>query len=388
MIRESHLQFEVGPIRPPSEARSLLIRATRNCPWNRCKFCPVYKGEKFGVRSVEDIQGDIRVAREIADEIRASAWRLGMGNHLEDAAAVAYRNALNDSYRQVALWLYFGGESAFLQDANTLVMRAPELAEVVRFLRESFPELKRVTSYGRAKTAAKKKPEEYRSLREAGLDRIHIGLETGYDPLLQVIEKGCSAEEQIRGGRMIREAGIELSEYVMPGLGGRRWSREHAEATARVLNEIAPDFIRIRSLIVPPGTSLAEMVDRGEFAPLDEDEVVDEIRHFINELTCSTRIVSDHIMNLLEEVEGSIPGDKPRMLASLERYLALSPEEKLIFRVGRRLAFGGAGPLYRELGDLADDRKRETVQAVLERMNIQSTEDLDRIVNQMREHFI
>ena len=107
----SDLNFEVGPIRPPSEAQSLLIRATRNCPWNRCHFCPVYKGEKFSLRTVEEIKKDILTAREIADEIRAMSWKGGLGDHPQESAAMAYRNAPNDSYRQVALWLYFGGES-------------------------------------------------------------------------------------------------------------------------------------------------------------------------------------------------------------------------------------------------------------------------------------
>lgn len=386
MLR-SDLQFEVGPIRPPSEARSLLIRATRNCPWNRCGFCPVYKGERFSLRSVAEIKEDIRVAREISDDIRASTWRLGMGARPEEVAALAYQHAPNDSYRQVALWRYFGSESAFLQDANTLVMPNSDLVEVIGFLRESFPELKRVTIYGRAKTAAKKSREKYRSLREAGLNRIHIGLETGHDPILEFIEKGCTSEEQVRGGRMIRQSGIELSEYVMPGLGGRRWTREHAEGTARVLNEIEPDFVRLRSLIVPPGTPLSERMSAGEFEPLTEDEVIGEIHLFITQLNCRTRIESDHIMNLLEEVEGTIPEDKTRVLSSLEQYLSLSAEEKLVFRVGRRLAFG-AGPLYRDIRDLEDAEKRNVVEQVLERLCIKSNEDLDRAIERIRESFI
>jgi radical SAM superfamily enzyme YgiQ (UPF0313 family) len=383
----SDLNFEVGPIRPPSEAQSLLIRATRNCPWNRCHFCPVYKGEKFSLRTVEEIKKDILTAKEIADEIRAMSWKGGLGDRPQEAAALAYRNAPNDSYRQVALWLYFGGESAFLQDANTLVMRTPELVAVLKFLRQTFPDLRRVTIYARSHTAARKKPEEYRELNRAGLDRIHIGLETGYDPLLEYIEKGCTAEEEIRGGKMIRESGIELSEYVMPGLGGKKWSREHAEATAAVLNEIDPYFIRIRSLIVSPGTRLGEKLESGEFSTLDEDDVVREIHTFISRLECHARVTSDHIMNLLEEVEGKMPEDKPRMLAALDRYLGLDPDDKLIFRVGRRLAAAG-GSVFRNLDDLDDSDKRQAIEELLERLNIHSSEDLDEAINKIREQFI
>ena len=383
----SDLNFEVGPIRPPSEAQSLLLRATRNCPWNRCHFCPVYKGEKFSLRTVEEIKQDILTAKEIADEIRAMSWKGGLGDRTQEAAALAYRNAPNDSFRQVALWLYFGGESAFLQDANTLVMRTPELVEVLKFLRLTFPELKRVTIYARSHTAARKKPEEYRELNRAGLDRIHIGLETGYDPLLEYIDKGCTAEEEIRGGKMIRESGIELSEYVMPGLGGKKWSREHAEATAAVLTQIDPHFIRIRSLIVPPGSRLSEKMESGEFSPLDEDEVIREIHTFISGLECHSRVTSDHIMNLLEEVEGKLPEDKPRMLAALERYLGLDPEDKLIFRVGRRLAAAG-GSVFRNLEELDDPDKRQAIEELLERLNIHSSEDLNEAITKIREQFI
>jgi len=347
----------------------------------------VYKGQKFSLRSVAEIKEDIRIARDISDDIRASAWRLGMGNQPEEAAALAYQHAPNDSFRQVALWRYFGSESAFLQDANTLVMPTSKLIEVLGFLRELFPELKRVTTYGRAKTAAKKSEEEYRNLREAGLNRIHIGLETGHDTVLEFVEKGCTSEEQVRGGRMIRQSGIELSEYVMPGLGGRRWTREHAEETARVLNDIEPDFIRLRSLIVPPGTPLSERMSGGEFEPLTEDEVIGEIHLLITQLNCRARIESDHIMNLLEEVEGTIPEDKPRMISSLEQYLSLPPEEKLVFRVGRRLAFG-AGPVYRNIRDLRDVEKRNVVEQVLERLRIKSNEDLDRAIERVREGFV
>ena len=186
---------------------------------------------------------------------------------------------------------------------------------------------------------------------------------------------------------MIREAGIELSEYVMPALGGKKWSREHAEATAAVLNEIDPHFIRIRSLVVPPGSKLAEKLAKGEFVPLGEDEVVGEIHDFISRLECRAQVTSDHIMNLLEEVEGRLPEDKPRMLAALERYLGLDPEDQLIFRVGRRLAAIG-GPVFRELDDLDDPEKRQAVEELLERLQIHSPEELDEAINKIRERFI
>ncbi|MFC1929413.1 hypothetical protein ACFLW6_00885 [Chloroflexota bacterium] len=148
--------LELGPIRPPSEAFSLLVRVTRNCPWNRCKFCKTYKGEKFELRSVEEVKQDIKTTKIIHDKIKEMAWRSGYGNNIQETAAKVVNTAPNDSYRNVALWLCAGGKSAFLQDANTLIMPTKDLVEAIRFLKETFPSIERITSYGRSKTAVKK----------------------------------------------------------------------------------------------------------------------------------------------------------------------------------------------------------------------------------------
>ena len=213
--------FELGPIRPPSEAYSLLIRATRNCPWNRCKFCNTYKGGKFQLRAVDEIKRDIETAKLIRDKIKEISWKFGSGDSVNKIASAVFNNLPNAAFRNVALWLYGGGETVFLQDANCLIMRTNELAEVIRFLRETFPEVNRVTSYARAKTAAKKKLDELTELYQAGLSRLHIGLESGYDPLLQYMDKGVTAADHIAGGRKVVESGISLCEYVVLGLGGK-----------------------------------------------------------------------------------------------------------------------------------------------------------------------
>ncbi|MFC1924651.1 radical SAM protein [Chloroflexota bacterium] len=359
--------FDIGPIRPPSEAYSLLIRATRNCPWNRCEFCAVYKGKRFQLRTVEEIKGDIETARAISKEIRELAEREGYGGGVREAAAMVYNHPrYNESVRSVALWLYFGAESAFLQDANSLVMRTPELLQVLIFLKESLPSLNRITSYGRSKTAAKKSIEEMKEIYNAGLSRLHLGLETGYDELLSYTQKGVTAEEQIRGGINVREAGISLSEYVMPGLGGKKWSREHAEQTARVLNEINPDYIRLRTTRIREGMPLLQKIHDGEFELQTEDEVVEEIGIFVEGLNCRSELKSDHIINLLPEVEGNLPQDKEKILAVINRYLALPYNERLNYQLGRR-----AG-LYERLDELYDDRKHENVELAMKRIEAES----------------
>ncbi len=216
------LNFEQGPIRPPSEARSLLIRVTRNCPWNRCEFCPVYKGARFSRRTVEEIKEDIDTVKEIVDTLKRTSWQGGFGGSIDRrlVEGILQDERYSESFRSVALWLYHGAESAFLQDANSLVIKTSNLVEVVSYLKQTFPGLRRITSYARSSTLARKSVEDLRQLKAAGLNRIHVGLESGSDEVLAYVRKGVTAAQQIEGGQRVVAAGIELSEYVMPGLGG------------------------------------------------------------------------------------------------------------------------------------------------------------------------
>lgn len=344
--------FEMGPIRPPSEAQSLLIRVTRNCPWNQCEFCHTYKGEIFSIRSVEEVQKDIDQAKEIADEIREVSWRMAQAGKVNQAVLrhfLTRPEAQSPSWQTVAAWLYFGGRQVFLQDGNSLMRKTGDLVAILCSLREKFPSIQRITSYGRARTLAKKSVEELKELREAGLTRIHIGMETGYDPLLQYMKKGVTAKEQITAGQNVVASGISLSEYIMPGLGGERWWREHAVESARVLNQIDPDFIRLRTLYVRKNMPLYQKVAKGEFARPSDDQIVIEIRLFLQTLDgIYSTVVSDHILNLLEEIQGRLPGEKEKMLALIDRYLAWPKEKRFQFRVGRRLG------TLRNLNDLDD----------------------------------
>ena len=166
--------FEMGPIRPPSEANSILLRVTRNCPWNKCEFCGVYKGEKFSLRSVDEVKRDI------------------------------------DAMKAVGVT----SSSAFLQDANSIIMKPEQLAEILVYFREKFPEVERITTYARADTLSRITPENMKMLREAGLDRVHSGYETGSDQILQMIHKGTTRDQQVRGGLKVKEAGKCIIEKV------------------------------------------------------------------------------------------------------------------------------------------------------------------------------
>jgi len=302
----SKLSFEVGPIRPPSEggSHSLLLRATRNCPWSRCKFCYglIYNREKFQLRTVDDIKKDIDAAREIAEAIKGASCKLGYGGAVnEDVGTVLIRSDpslnTNQSFILVFNWLYFGARTVFLQDANTLIMPSNELVEVLKYLKETFPTIERVTSYARAKTLAKKIPEELKELRQAGLSRLHVGLETGDDELLKYVDKGVTSAEQIQAGKKAKEAGFELSEYVMPDLGGRDRSDQHARNTAKVLNEINPDFIRLRPFVPGPGIPLYEDCSKGVLQLSSPHERLQEIRMLVENLNVTSRLCFDHFLN-------------------------------------------------------------------------------------------
>ncbi|MBW1779550.1 MAG: radical SAM protein [Deltaproteobacteria bacterium] len=352
-MRQNEYSFEQGPIRPPNEARSLLLRVTRNCPWNQCRFCPVYKKRKFSLRTVDEIKEDIQTVRQIADDIKAVSWRMGCSGAVNDQVISSLFGGgagYSDAYRSVAVWLYYGTGACFLQDADNLVMKTKDLVEVLTFLRETLPEITRVTTYSRSRTVVRKSVESLTQIRQAGLDRIHIGLETAYDPLLKFMKKGVTGAQHIDAGQRVLAAGMELSEYVMPGLGGQEMWREHALATAQALNQINPHFIRLRSLRIPSRIPLYESLMDGSFTMQTDDMIAEEIKLFIETLDGITSMVtSDHIMNLLEEVTGKLPEDKEKMLAVIQRYQDLSDMDRIVYRIGRR---GGS---YRSTDDLKYD---------------------------------
>ena len=372
--------FEQGPIRPPSEAGSLLIRFTRNCPWNRCAFCPVYKGREFSRRTEVEIRNDIDAVRVLIDHLRELSHRMGYGGRMDGPVvhAVSASSEYGSCARQVAFWLYAGKGTVFIQDANSLILPTRTLVELFRTLKETIPGVTRITSYARSSTLARKGLDELREIRAAGLDRIHIGMESGSDRVLQMVGKGATAREHTDAGIKTVQAGITLSEYVMPGLGGTALSEEHAVETAKVLNAVDPHFIRLRSLRVMHGTPLHEQMLRGEFTPLSDDDTVREIRLFIEHLHgIRSTLASDHIMNLLEEVEGTLPKDKDKMLAVIDRYLAMPEEDRLLFRLGRR---GGA---LRSLDEFNDPGMRQRLECAMKEMASETGGDLERVITEL-----
>ncbi len=376
-----------GPIRPPSEANSLLLRVTVNCPWNRCKFCMLYKKYDFHTRSVAEVKKDIDTMAELRDRIlqykTANGWDIQAINN-------EYQTLTTDDqrwcYQMVFRWMTEGDcNSIFLQDANTMCLRADWLAEIIRYVRVKLPEIKRITSYGRANTLAKITPEDYKMLKEAGLDRIHSGYESGSDKVLALIEKGCTQEEQIIGGRKVREAGIELSIYFMPGVGGRELSDDNAIETAKVINAVNPNFVRLRTFVLRTGSLMEEVRDAGGWTEDTDMNKLLEIRKLlahIDPTKANGRITSDHIINLLQEVNGDMDTDLPWMLEYIDSFLALPKLEQRKYQMARRMGF----PLdWKQLW-----RMRESDQKIVEDLakNIVDEKDWEKKLHTYMDHYI
>jgi len=331
--------FEVGVYRPPSEggSASLLLRITRNCPWNRCEFCAMYKTEKFELRTPAEIMDDIDQVADICSRLKEISRQLGHGGRIAREAAIELLNAepelnYNQGFVMVYNWLQSGAQTAFLQDANSLIMKTDQLVDILQHLRKTFPTLTRVTSYARSKTIAQKKLAELQAIREAGLDRVHIGLESGDDELLKKIKKGVTAEGHVKGGKKAMAGGFQVSEYWMPGLGGKAMWRNHALNTAKVLNEINPHYIRSRPFNPAPGTGMYGQMAAGRLQLLSADEQLTELKLMMETLDVTSKVCFDHAANYWHNRRGGLlfthsyegykfPEEKSRVLELIDEGL-------------------------------------------------------------------
>lgn len=375
--------FEQGPIRPPSEAYSLLIRLTRNCPWNFCTFCRVYKNQKFSIRSRENILKDVDLIHTYITRMREVIKPGGFNdteviNSLFNSFAEKDRMAFNAAMN----WYASGMESIFLQDANSLIMDPDDLVAVLEHIRNCFPETKRITSYARSQTIAKIKNEDLVRMAEAGLNRIHIGMESGSDAVLQKVRKGATKAIHIKAGLKVKKAGMELSEYVMPGLGGIDLSIEHAMETASALNSINPDFIRLRTLAVTDGTQLSDQAERGEFEKPTDAMMAKELRLFLESLDGIESIIkSDHILNLFETINGKLPEDKEKMVKVIDSFFELDAEDRVLYQVGRRMGF------FRGPEDLEGHPNLDHVKMACQQYGV-TEENVDTVINELMKRFV
>ncbi len=255
-----------------------MIQATVGCPHNRCTFCMVYKnGPGYRARDVKNIKADIS---EACDRY---------GNRVQ---------------------------TLFFPAGNTIAMKTDDLCEILSFAKEKFPTLQRITVYGSSQYIHKKGPNGLRRLADAGLTRIHAGLESGDDVTLKRIKKGTTGKEQIEAGRWTMDAGIELSLYVILGIGGKERTVCHARETAGVLNKIGPDFIRLRTFVPKINTPLLADVQSGSFQMLGPHDILHEAAMLIEGIRASSLLTSDHYTNYIN-LEGRLPEEKQQLLAKI-----------------------------------------------------------------------
>jgi radical SAM superfamily enzyme YgiQ (UPF0313 family) len=322
-----YVPFEQGPIRPVDEADSLLIRTTRGCPWNRCTFCSLYDNMKFSLRSVPEIKKDILAAKE-----------------------------------------YFSGhpfETCFLQDGDSFVMQTEDLIDVLKTLKTVFPSLKQISSYGRAQTMIKKSLSAIKDIFEAGLNKLYCGMESGSLQVLERIKKGITPTSIIKSAHMAKQAGMNTTQFIIMGLGGTELSEIHAIETARVLNEINPNHIRILTIGVKPGSGLHLQMQNKEFTLPSETQIISEQRLMLENLEgITSHYANHHSVDLLLEVRGQLPDDKERLLNILYQFLSLTEKDQINFILGRRLGY------YHKLSDQKDQLKCQFVEKQVKKIRL------------------
>ncbi|MCK4260405.1 MAG: B12-binding domain-containing radical SAM protein [Halanaerobiales bacterium] len=273
----------IGQIwRPPSEASSLILQVTVGCSHNQCTFCTMYKAKKFYIKSMETIKAEIEEAAQLYPEVRR----------------------------------------IFLADGDALQVPTKELLEILQFLQQCFPRITRVTTYASPKSILKKSVDELIQLKEAKLKMAYLGLESGHIEILKRIKKGVTPEMMIEAGQRLKQAGIKSSVTVILGLGGRSLTKEHARATALVVNAMQPNYLSALTLMVTPNTPIYEEIENEELILLDTLEIMQELYNLIEGINLPNPCIfrSNHASNYIA-VNGTLPKDKERMLTELKDVL-------------------------------------------------------------------
>lgn len=276
------IRYQGTLYRPPSEANSLILQATLGCSYNECTFCAMYREKRFRVRPLAELLEEIAWARQ----------------HLGPVHKV------------------------FLADGDALMAKARFLGELCDALRDTFPDLRRISCYASPQSLQVRTVEEMADLRERGLTLYYLGIESGDDAVLEDLAKGVDGEEMVRVANKAHEAGVTLSTMVLLGAGGRARSQEHARASARVVNRIQPRFLSTLVMTPVEGTPLGDADARGEVDELTPVELAAELRELLAHLDCRRTIFrSNHASNTLT-VAGVLPKDQAGLVAALDRVLA------------------------------------------------------------------
>ncbi len=276
-------RYHGNVIRPPSEADSLILQVMYGCSHGKCAFCGSYLGKSFRLRSVDAVKEDIQNIEE------------GLKQHVN---------------------------RVFLCDGDVLALPVSRMVEILGVLRTELPGLARVSGYANAHSLQRYTMDELRELREHGLELLYVGLESGDDTTLVQSGKGLSSGQMVRSFLRAKEAGMALSVTAILGLGGVARSAEHALATGRALTTIDPQYIGILSLMIEPGTRAEEAVRREQLVVPDARGLLREFRCMIAETNVTHALFrTNHASNYLD-LGGTLPDDKPAVLATLDDLLA------------------------------------------------------------------
>ncbi len=275
--------------RPPSEAQSLLLQITVGCSHNRCSYCAMYRDKTFRTKSWAQVESDI-----------------------EQAARIGPR------HRRV-----------FLCDGDALVLSMAKLRRVLEAVADKLPWIERVSAYGDTRSVTKKSVEQLRELRELGLQMVYHGAETGDDEVMRFVDKGGTRAECIALADKLRAAGIRHSVMVLLGVGGVRYSEQHARNTASLLTEMDPPFAGALTTTVVPGTPMFEQQSRGDFELPDKFGLLRELRTIIADSQLSAcRFSANHASNYLP-LRATLPNDKSELLALLGATIEAGDERLL-----------------------------------------------------------
>lgn len=287
-------------IRPPSEWRSYYLPLTAGCSNNTCTFCNFY-GLKLQIRDKVKVKA----------EIDALARFLQSGIITPAQPRIVY-----------ALAQQWDGRQIFLQDGDALVYPFPELKEILAYINEKLPHVERVAAYGTAKDVLRLSVTDLEELRKLKLGILYIGLESGDDTALKHIDKCMTAEEIIRAGQRIKQAGILSSVTVILGLGGPAGSQQHVNATAKALTAMDPDYVGALTLSLIPGTPLYDEVKEGKFKLITPMESVKELLEIIQQASFTNCFFSSMHASNYFSVRGRLPDDKAKMIQQLEAVIA------------------------------------------------------------------
>ncbi len=283
------IQYSEPLFRPPSEARSLIIQPTIGCSWNKCAFCEMYTSKNFRVRKMDDIFKEIESMEVHASQIR----------------------------------------KVFLADGNAMVLSSNKLLAIIRKLKLTFPKLTRISAYALPKDIQAKSNSELGELSDAGLSLLYSGIETGDNQLLKIINKGETANSTVDGLVKARKAGMKLSVMILNGLGGSSFSSQHAANSAKVVNDIAPEYLSTLVLSFPYGLDHFVKKFGDRFDQLETMGLISEMGEFIKNLNLESTIFrSDHASNYLA-LKGILNRDKDKLIKEIVNVLVSKDNSSL-----------------------------------------------------------